>query len=590
MERELFHSRRLLDTELARQRHIHDFGELARKAKDAKAFCQLAAEHVISTFQLEVSAAYVFAKVSGELDESHAIGITDEVAEDLALTWISTRSKEEPSQSTALIYDGTPQGAVHRNQLVQAIACPCYDSEGDLVALFFGARTKRNAEHTQEIESSLLPSFTMFTEHAGGVVSQLRNLATIAKQIAELRHSKDLLGLAIEGAQIGTWDHNELDGTLRFNEYWARIMGYSYEELVTAYPKWSDVTHPDDFEEAQKAYFAHLRGETELYEAVYRMRHKAGHWVWILDRGQVMKRDADGKALRVCGTHMDISDRKNAEADKLSLQKQVEQSQRLESLGVLAGGVAHDFNNILTVIQANTDLALLVLPQESEALLHLVEIERGARRAAGLAAQMLAFAGRGKFVIETIDLTVLVTEMIQLLRVSISKDIHLEHTSLMGSPSFEGDSSQIRQVVMNLIINASEAIGDRAGDIGITTGVVQCDASYLATFPASLRSATPSAMAPGTYVLLEVNDSGCGMDEEVVQKIFEPFFTTKFTGRGLGMAAVLGILRGHGGALRISLGQRKARSSRSFSPRPHKRKPPDSGLSLKPPSPSPPLK
>ena len=412
-----------------------------------------------------------------------------------------------------------------------------------------GARTKADAAETELLTDDLLPSFTMFGEQAGGILTQLRNLQTISTQLVAIKRSEQQLTMAIEGAEIGTWGRDEIAGTAYCNEYWASIIGYTKSELGAPWPLWKDCTHPEDFPAAEAAFNAHLRGETDLYEATYRTRHKLGHWVWILDRGRVVERDSKGRATQIFGIHIDISSSKNAEAESLAMEMQRQQSQKLESLGVLAGGVAHDFNNILTVIRANADLALLDLPPAAQVRSHLEEIERGAQRAAGLAAQMLAFAGRGELVVEPLNLTELVLEMIQLLTVSISKSILIEHNQIGGQSVLEGDSSQIRQVVMNLIINAAEAIGSHSGKVTISTGAIACDEKFLRGFPRSLMNPESKEMLPGMYVVLKVEDSGCGMDEETQRRIFEPFFTTKFAGRGLGMAALLGILHGHGGAL-----------------------------------------
>ncbi|HBA88346.1 MAG TPA: hypothetical protein DCZ75_10270 [Geobacter sp.] len=241
----------------------------------------------------------------------------------------------------------------------------------------------------------------------------------------------------------------------------------------------------------------------------------------------------------------DITERKQSEEERLKLEKQMLHTQKLESLGVLAGGIAHDFNNILTAIVGNADLALMRLKPESPAVENLHRIETAAARASDLARQMLAYSGKGRFLIEELDLNRLVEEMGHMLDVSISKKALLRYNLQRPLPAMTADATQIRQIVMNLVINASEAIGDKSGVISITTGCMECSDSYL-------RSAWLSDPIPaGLYVYIEIADTGCGMDRETVTRIFDPFFTTKFTGRGLGMAAVLGIVRGHKGAIKV---------------------------------------
>jgi CheY-like chemotaxis protein len=227
------------------------------------------------------------------------------------------------------------------------------------------------------------------------------------------------------------------------------------------------------------------------------------------------------------------------------MQDELVKTQKLESLGVLAGGIAHDFNNILMAIIGNADLAMMRINKESPVIDNLRKIEQAAAKAADLAKQMLAYSGKGKFVVEQIDLNLLLEEMLHMLEVSISKKALLRLNLAPNLPAVEVDATQLRQVVMNLVINASEAIGDKSGVIAITTGCMDCDKSYLKDvwLIENIRE--------GLYVYLEVTDSGYGMTKDTMEKIFEPFFTTKFTGRGLGMAAVMGIIRGHKGAIKV---------------------------------------
>ena len=247
----------------------------------------------------------------------------------------------------------------------------------------------------------------------------------------------------------------------------------------------------------------------------------------------------------------DISERKRAEEEKLILERQVQHAQKFESLGVLAGGIAHDFNNLLMAILGNADLALDALSPLSPAKANIEELEKAAKRAAELAKQMLAYSGKGRFVIEPIDIGKLVEEMAHLLVVSISKKVTLKFNFAENILTFDGDATQIRQVIMNLITNASEAIGDKTGVIALSTGVMECDRAYLDSGNEILRITQDGPLPEGLYTYIEVTDTGCGMDAQTIDKIFDPFFTTKFTGRGLGMSAVLGIVRGHRGVLKI---------------------------------------
>lgn len=225
--------------------------------------------------------------------------------------------------------------------------------------------------------------------------------------------------------------------------------------------------------------------------------------------------------------------------------QQLQHVQKLEGLGLLAGGIAHDFNNLLMGILGHADLALEECQTGSAVGSSLEQIKQIVLRAADLCRQMLAYSGKGRFVVGPVDLTRVVVDMTNLLEVSISKKAAMRFNLADRLPAVEADASQLRQVVMNLVINAAEAIGQRGGVISVTTGRTVCDED-------ALRSTYLSEQAtPGTYVFLEVADTGCGMDESTRARIFDPFFTTKFTGRGLGLAAVMGIVRGHKGAIKV---------------------------------------
>lgn len=248
---------------------------------------------------------------------------------------------------------------------------------------------------------------------------------------------------------------------------------------------------------------------------------------------------------RIIAVVRDITARREAEMKRLELEGRIQQTQKLESLGVLAGGIAHDFNNILMTIMGNADLAMLSMADTSPANNFLQEIVSAASTASDLARQMLAYSGRSDFEIHPLDLNEIVLELTHMLEVSISKKAVLKYRLAQELPRISADATQIRQVLMNLITNASEAIEDRSGYISITTGAMYCDRDYLAT------TELTDDIGEDMYVYLEVADTGCGMEGAVKAQIFEPFFTTKYTGRGLGLSSVLGIVRGHRGAMKV---------------------------------------
>lgn len=255
--------------------------------------------------------------------------------------------------------------------------------------------------------------------------------------------------------------------------------------------------------------------------------------------------DGDGQPKYLLGISEDITERKLDEERQRAFERKMQETQKLESLGVLAGGIAHDFNNLLVSILGNVGLVLVDLEPDSPVREPVEQIKVAAQRAADLTRQMLAYSGKGRFVMQRINLNSIITEITQLLQVSISKNAALRFNLMQNLAPIEGDVTQVRQVLMNLIVNASDAIGERQGTISLTTGRFNADHEYL----------SGSFMAPdlpeGPYAFVEVSDDGLGMDKDTQAKIFDPFFTTKFTGRGLGLAAVLGIVRGHGGAIKV---------------------------------------
>jgi len=237
--------------------------------------------------------------------------------------------------------------------------------------------------------------------------------------------------------------------------------------------------------------------------------------------------------------------RARAAQEREYLESQIQHMQKLESLGVMAGGVAHDFNNLLMPILGNVDLVLNDLKEDSPYRAKLERILDAGKRLSELTNQMLAYSGKGGFMVRAIDLSRLIEEMAQLLAISVSKKAVLEYELAEDLPAVEGDASQLGQVVMNLVTNASDALGDGAGVITIRTGVMDADREYLTGIYSF------GECPEGRYVYLEASDTGCGMAAVTQRRVFDPFFTTKVTGRGLGLAVVLGIVRGHGGAIRL---------------------------------------
>ena len=320
---------------------------------------------------------------------------------------------------------------------------------------------------------------------------------------------------------------------LKVNGALCRMLGYSEAELLEL--SFPDITHPDDLARNVELAGKLFNGEVPLYQLQKRYVKKTGEIIWIKLTASVIH-DQKGEPLHGLGMIEDVTEVKRSQEEAFARQK-------LESLGVLAGGIAHDFNNLLGGILAEaelaeTDLAAGLTPSEEIQRIKLVAI-----RGAEIVRELMIFAGQDQTtLVELVDVSRLVEEILELLRISISKRAVLRTDLSHNLPAVRGNAAQIRQVVMNVVINASEAIGDKGGIINVSTAQVS-DSVNLASSATSLP--------PGDCVRLEVSDNGCGMTETVQAKIFDPFFSTKFAGRGLGLAVVRGIVRAHGGEINL---------------------------------------
>ena len=350
----------------------------------------------------------------------------------------------------------------------------------------------------------------------------------------QLKQRTDEFNMVFNSVPALIWIKDKENRILRVNQTAADALARPASEIegrstAEFYPDEAEAYHRDDLEV--------IVSEKPKIGIVEQVRTTGGEKRWI-QTDKVPFRDVNGTITGVMVVAQDITARKQLEA-------QTQHAQRLESLGVLAGGIAHDFNNLLAGILGNADLSLIELKDPEKARARIADIKTAGIRASELTRQMLAYSGRGKFVIETLSLNRVVHELGRLLQTSISKKAVLKYDLFEDTPAIDADAAQIRQVVMNLIVNASEALGDNSGVITLKTGVVDAEASYLAD------AFLAEGLAEGRYAYLEISDTGCGMNKETLARIFDPFFSTKFTGRGLGLAAVLGIVRGHNGALKV---------------------------------------
>jgi two-component system, cell cycle sensor histidine kinase and response regulator CckA len=351
----------------------------------------------------------------------------------------------------------------------------------------------------------------------------------------ELRDAHACLKLAIEAGGVGLWDWNLQTGEVNYSREWHRQLGLEEGDIGSRIEDWRERLHPEDRPRVEAYLADRLAGDDPVYEVEFRLRHQDGSYRRILARAREV-RDAGGLRLRLHGTHIDITER-------VALQEQFLQAQKMESVGRLASGVAHDFNNLLTVIDGTSELALMGLGTEDPLRADLEEVRRASARAAALTRQLLTFSRRKAVHLEVIDPAEVIANMTGMLQRLIGERIRLRIDARPGTGFVEIDSGQLEQVVMNLVVNARDAMPG-GGALHIVLRPVDLDTDY---------ADRHLDLGAGSYLLLEVGDTGCGMDEGTRQRIFEPFFTTKEHGRGtgLGLSTVFGIVRQIGGGVEV---------------------------------------
>ncbi len=353
-----------------------------------------------------------------------------------------------------------------------------------------------------------------------------------------LRESERRYARAISATTDGVWEKNLVTGQLYLSPRWYEMLGYSDGEFPMTDASWIEICHPDDREKALEAIRQTLEApDFSMLSMEFRMKAKDGSWKWFLCRGSVVERDDDGKPLIISGTNTDITEHKKLEA-------QLVQSQKMEAVGRLAGGVAHDFNNMLSVITGYGELAKYEVDAEGPVYQKLEEILKASNRAANLTRQLLAFARQQTIAPKVLDLNKTVDGMLKMLRRLIGEQITL--TWLPGDDlgKVKMDATQIDQILANLCVNSRDAIQD-IGEITIETkNIVNHE-----TFSNNENSVFPA----GEYVMIAISDNGCGMDKETQSKIFEPFFTTKEAGKGtgLGLSTVYGIVQQNQGFINL---------------------------------------
>lgn len=331
--------------------------------------------------------------------------------------------------------------------------------------------------------------------------------------------------------------------TIFISEAIEEFTGFSAQNMVAENMAIASTIHPEDLPRVQEAVDAAVARKAP-YSMNYRMQRTDGAYTWVEERGQGVW-DERGKLRFLQGVIFDVSERKRLEDERRKLDRQLARSHKLESLGILAGGIAHDFNNLLVAILGHADLLAEEMKPGTPDYESVNAIIQASQRAATLTRQMLAYSGKGHFMISPVQLSALLESMKSFFETMFPEKYQFSYCLADDLPPVCADAEQFKQLIANLVANAAESYGDEAGEIMLKTGMRHCDAAFLeSTFHNEQH-------AEGVYVFLEVADKGCGMTEDVKRRLCDPFFSTKFTGRGLGMAAVLGIVRGHKGVLHV---------------------------------------
>jgi PAS domain S-box-containing protein len=443
---------------------------------------------------------------------------------DLHLTWIYNA---QPKRISGVASD-FPPGVYER---IAAVARDVLDSGSD--ERF--CHSTRDASGLRAYDVTIEP-----LRDAGAKITGITGaiIDITASKLAEeaLSISEERLRLANEAAHMGAWTQDLVTGRVVWSAELERIFGIAPGRFAGTQSAFREFVHPDDRDRVKETVAAAV-GRLSDFEMEFRFTRAEGEVRWMLARGHVYAAET-GEPCRVAGVGMDITDRRK-------LEEKVRHAAKLESLGVLAGGIAHDFNNLLTGILGNASLLKQMVPTAAYSDL-LNNVIQASERAAQLSRQMLAYSGRGQFCIQPIDLSRQVREFVTFIQTTVAKNVSVRLKTADSLPMVEGDEGQLQQVIMNLVVNASEALGEKEGWVEVSTRLETASSPLFSDLLPSQE------LPPGDYVVLQVADNGSGMDDATLAKIFDPFFTTKFTGRGLGLAAVLGIIRGHRGTIRVN--------------------------------------